>query len=61
MACGHRGDFDAATCRAVRRAPGRLILDEFHRRLLEESKQTPFPAPEIDRALRPYARARSRG
>ena len=44
-----------------RHARSAVILDEFHRRLLEESKQTPFPAPEIDRALRPYARARSRG
>jgi hypothetical protein len=62
MACAHRGDFDAATCRAVRRyARSAVILNEFHRHLLEESEQTPFPATEIERALRPHARARSRG
>jgi hypothetical protein len=44
-----------------RHARSAVILDEFHRRLLEESKQTPFPATEIEWALRPYARARSRG
>ncbi|MGI5122069.1 protein kinase family protein [Marinactinospora thermotolerans] len=27
-----------------------VVLDDFHRRLLTESKQTPFPAAELDRA-----------
>ena len=27
-----------------------LVLDAFHRRLLKQSKQTPFPAAELDRA-----------
>lgn len=33
-----------------RNAGAALVLDEFHRRLLTESKRTPFPAAEIERA-----------
>ncbi|WP_328459648.1 hypothetical protein [Streptomyces sp. NBC_00448] len=28
-----------------------LVLDDFHRRLLDGSKRTPFPAAEVGRAL----------
>ncbi|MDH6220491.1 protein kinase family protein [Streptomyces pseudovenezuelae] len=34
-----------------RHAPHALVLDGFHRRLLTESKRTPFPAAEVRRAL----------
>jgi hypothetical protein len=34
-----------------RHAPHALVLDDFHRRLLTESKRTPFPAAEIRQAL----------
>lgn len=32
-----------------RRARAALVLNEFHRRLIEESKRTPFPAGELNR------------
>ena len=34
-----------------RHAPHALVLDDFHRRLLTESKRTPFPSAEIRQAL----------
>ncbi|MFF4013998.1 protein kinase family protein [Streptomyces sp. NPDC001843] len=34
-----------------RHAAHAIILDDFHRRLLTESKRTPFPAAEVERAL----------
>lgn len=34
-----------------RHAPHAAILDEFHRQLITESKCTPFPATDIERAL----------
>ncbi|MFB7663117.1 protein kinase family protein [Kitasatospora sp. NPDC056138] len=40
-----------------RHAPAALIMDEFHRRLLTETKRTPFPAAELGRVL-DAARAR---
>ena len=33
-----------------RHTPSTLLLDDFHRRLLTQSKRTPFPAAELDRA-----------
>jgi hypothetical protein len=33
-----------------RHAQAAIVLDEFHRRLLSESKRTPFPATELNRA-----------
>ncbi|MER7342766.1 protein kinase family protein [Streptomyces sp. NPDC000075] len=33
-----------------RHAPATVVLDGFHRRLLRESKRTPFPAAELNRA-----------
>lgn len=36
-----------------RHAPSSLVLGEFHRRLLEEDRRTPFPAAEIEHALWP--------
>lgn len=36
-----------------RHAGATVVLDGFHRRLLTESKQTPFPAAAIERAKRP--------
>ncbi|GHB88238.1 hypothetical protein GCM10010348_01600 [Streptomyces anthocyanicus] len=34
-----------------RHAPHAIVLDDFHHRLLTQSKRTPFPAAEIKRAL----------
>ncbi|MFD9394018.1 protein kinase family protein [Streptomyces sp. NPDC060000] len=34
-----------------RHAPHAVVLDDFHHRLLTQSKRTPFPAAEIERAL----------
>ncbi|MFI6253891.1 protein kinase family protein [Streptomyces sp. NPDC051016] len=34
-----------------RHAPHAIVLDDFHRRFLTQSKRTPFPAAEIQRAL----------
>ncbi|MCF3132078.1 protein kinase family protein [Streptomyces olivochromogenes] len=34
-----------------RHAPHAIILDDFHDRLLRQSKRTPFPAAEVQRAL----------
>ncbi|MFC4033214.1 protein kinase family protein [Streptomyces polygonati] len=34
-----------------RHAPHAIVLDDFHRRLITQSKRTPFPAAEIRRAL----------
>ena len=34
-----------------RHAPHAIVLDDFHRRLLTQSKLTPFPAAELQRAL----------
>ncbi|MEU1340169.1 protein kinase family protein [Streptomyces sp. NPDC005827] len=34
-----------------RHAPHAIVLDDFHRRLLTQSKRTPFPAADIQRAL----------
>lgn len=34
-----------------RHAPHAVVLDAFHRRLVEESKRTPFPADEVRQAL----------
>jgi hypothetical protein len=42
-----------------RHAGAAVVLDEFHRRLLVETKRTPFPAAEIDQALRASAAARA--
>ncbi|MFF9100264.1 protein kinase family protein [Streptomyces rubrogriseus] len=34
-----------------RHAPHAIVLDDFHHRLLTQSKRTPFPAAEVERAL----------
>ncbi|WP_314225204.1 protein kinase family protein [Streptomyces zaehneri] len=34
-----------------RHAPHAIVLDDFHHRLLTQSKRTPFPAAEVQRAL----------
>ncbi|MET9406230.1 protein kinase family protein [Streptomyces sp. NPDC002935] len=34
-----------------RHAPHAMVLDDFHHRLLTQSKRTPFPAVEVERAL----------
>ncbi|MGG2461227.1 protein kinase family protein [Streptomyces sp. RGM 3693] len=49
---GHRPDRVPREIAAIidRHARTAVVLDEFHRRLLNESKRTPFPAAEIARA-----------
>ncbi|MYS71349.1 protein kinase family protein, partial [Streptomyces sp. SID5926] len=34
-----------------RHAPHAIVLDDFHHRLLTQSKRTPFPTAEVKRAL----------
>ncbi|WP_327320122.1 serine/threonine-protein kinase [Streptomyces sp. NBC_01235] len=50
---GHRPDGVPSDIGALfdRHAPHAVVLDGFHRRLLTQSKRTPFPAAEIRRAL----------
>ncbi|AYN43193.1 protein kinase family protein [Streptomyces dangxiongensis] len=50
---GHRPDRISPDIRAIidRHAPHAIVLDDFHHRLLTQSKRTPFPAAEIKRAL----------
>ncbi|MYW47321.1 protein kinase family protein [Streptomyces sp. SID161] len=50
---GHRPDGVPSDIGAIidRHAPHAIVLDDFHRRLLTQSKRTPFPAAEIERAL----------
>ncbi|MEU8578124.1 protein kinase family protein [Streptomyces asoensis] len=40
-----------------RHAPHALVLDDFHHRLLTQSKRTPFPATEVQRALADASRS----
>ncbi|MGW2231012.1 protein kinase family protein [Streptomyces formicae] len=50
------GGIPPATAAIIERhARTALVLNAFHRRLLTESKRTPFPAPELERARRPAA------
>lgn len=44
-----------------RHAPHALVLDDFHRRLLTQSRRTPFPAAELRRALADSAPPRPPG
>ncbi|MGW0533899.1 protein kinase family protein [Streptomyces sp. NPDC003032] len=50
---GRRADDVSAETAAIidRHAGTALVLDEFHRRLLTESKRTPFPTAQLARAL----------
>ncbi|MFC9848466.1 protein kinase family protein [Streptomyces sp. NPDC060223] len=50
---GHRPDGVPPDIGAIidRHAPHAILLDDFHHRLLTQSKHTPFPAAEIQRAL----------
>ncbi|MFF1453665.1 protein kinase family protein [Streptomyces sp. NPDC058274] len=50
---GHRPDGIPTDIGALidRHAPHAIILDDFHRRLLTQSKRTPFPTAEIQQAL----------
>jgi hypothetical protein len=50
---GHRPEGIPTDIGAIidRHAPHAIILDDFHRRLLTQSKRTPFPAAEIQQAL----------
>ncbi len=50
---GHRPDSVPADIGAIidRHAPHAVVLDDFHRRLITQSKRTPFPAAEVRRAL----------
>ncbi|MEU7424837.1 protein kinase family protein [Streptomyces sp. NPDC040750] len=52
-ASGHRPGGVPAAIGAIldRHAPHAVVLDDFHRRLLTESKRTPFPAAAIRAAL----------
>ncbi|MFE4016933.1 protein kinase family protein [Streptomyces sp. NPDC059101] len=56
---GHRPDGVPRELAALvdRHAPAAVVLGEFHRRVLTESKRTPFPAAEIGRALDSVATA----
>ncbi|MEV7344160.1 protein kinase family protein [Streptomyces sp. NPDC093544] len=50
---GHRPDSVPPGIAAIldRHAPHAIVLDDFHHRLLTQSKRTPFPAAEVQRAL----------
>ncbi|MHA5051098.1 protein kinase family protein [Streptomyces sp. SD15] len=50
---GHRPDGVPSDIGAIidRHAPHAIVLDDFHHRLLTQSKRTPFPATEVQRAL----------
>lgn len=50
---GHRGVGIPSDIAAIidRHAPHAIVLDDFHHRLLTQSKRTRFPAAEVERAL----------
>lgn len=55
---GRRPDGVPADIAAIinRHAPHAIVLDDFHHRLLTQSKRTPFPAAEIQRTLAKWSR-----
>ncbi|MFF3915874.1 protein kinase family protein [Streptomyces sp. NPDC001852] len=59
---GHRPDGVPGELAAIidRHAPAAVVMGEFQRRLLTETKRTPFPAADIERAWRTTAVAASR-